>query len=93
MTALTTQALNHSITMDQKLRAKDTQIKELTERLEQFKYCLDTRVATMEVQIQEGRGDYSPADLEDFILSAKLLNQYYGRKYSVSGVEELMNKI
>ncbi len=84
MTALT-QALNHSITMEQKLRAKDEVIEELLELLNRY-------TATAEVKIQEGRIE-SEADCETYIQSAKLLNKYYGKKYSVSGVEELMNKI
>jgi ABC-type transporter Mla subunit MlaD len=85
MTALTTQALNHSITMEQKLRAKDEVIAELLELLNRY-------TATAEVKLQEGRIE-SEQEAQDYLESAKLLNQYYGKKYSISGVEELMNKI
>jgi hypothetical protein len=82
MTALT-QSLNHSITMEQKLRAKDEVIEQLLELLNRY-------TATAEIKIQEGRIE-SEQEAQDYLESAKLLNQYYGKNYSVS--EELMNKI
>jgi hypothetical protein len=53
---------------------------------------LNRYTSTAEVKLQEGRIE-SEADCETYIQSAKLLNKYYGKKYEVSGVEELMNKI
>jgi hypothetical protein len=77
--------LNFSIRKQAEQKAKDELLNTALELLNRY-------TATAEVKIQEGRIE-SEADCETYIQSAKLLNKYYGKKYEVSGVEELMNKI
>jgi hypothetical protein len=72
---------------------KENKEKQEKEVLRTALELLDRRIQTMQVQINENRGDYSYKDLEDFILSAKFLNNHYGRTYSFLGVEEILNKI
>lgn len=43
---------------------------------------LSRRIATMEIQLQDGRGDYSEQDIEDYQLSAGFLNLHYGKNYN-----------
>jgi hypothetical protein len=42
---------------------------------------LNRRIQTMEIQLQEGRGDYSETDIEDYNLSARFLNLHYNKIY------------
>jgi hypothetical protein len=71
---------------------KQEEAKQEKELLRTALELLNRYTATAEVKLQEGRIE-SEQEAQDYLESAKLLNQYYGRKYSVSGVEELMNKI
>lgn len=77
--------LNFSIRKQADQKQKDEVLRTALELLNRY-------TATAEVKLQEGRIE-SEQEIQDYLESAKLLNQYYGRKYSVSGVEELMNKI
>lgn len=49
---------------------------------------LKTRIDTMEVHINEGRGDYSYEDLEDFIECAEFLLEVSGIKYDTRKANE-----
>jgi hypothetical protein len=71
---------------------KQEEVKQEKEVLRMALELLNRYTATAEVKIQEGRIE-SEQEAQDYLESAKLLNQYYNKNYSVSGVEELMNKI
>lgn len=62
---------------------KETKEREKEQLLRTALELLNSRIATMEVQMQEGRGDYSEQDIEDYELSARFLNLHYGKKYSI----------
>lgn len=75
MTALTDTLLKLSIKKEIKERNKEQLFRTALE-------LLNRRIQTMEVQLQEGRGDYSEQDIEDYELSARFLNLHYGKKYN-----------
>lgn len=52
---------------------------------------LKTRIDTMDVQINEGRGDYSYEDLEDYLECARFLLQVRGIKYDTRKAIEQLN--
>jgi hypothetical protein len=61
---------------------KQAEQKQKDEVLRTALELLNRYTATAEVKLQEGRIE-SEEDHETYIQSAKLLNKYYGRKYSV----------
>lgn len=71
-----TDTLKLAIRKESKEREKDQLLRTALE-------LLNRRIQTMEVQMQENRGDYSEEDKEDWLLSARFLNLHYGKKYSI----------
>jgi hypothetical protein len=61
---------------------KQEEAKQEKELLRTALELLNRYTATAEVKIQEGRIE-SEQEAQDYLESAKLLNQYYGKKYSV----------
>lgn len=54
---------------------------------------LAKRVDTMEVQLYEGRGDFSEDDLTDLIASMEFLNEHGNKEYNIREVKNYLNEL
>lgn len=78
----------------------ETVIDNLGDRLTKAQFIGSTAVAllikhvsTMEVQVREGRGDYSKDDIHDLIGSMEFLNQHARKKYDVSEIKKYLQNL